>query len=160
MKIISTATKGNFKIMDESTEVSELVYASWFSGKASATIGEISFELKPKNIWASKIDIYKNSNIIGDITFNLKGHMVIQLSENNKEFSYIMKNNALWTLKFEVFDENEVLQFNLNSEGKWSKLKYDYQVEMDAFNNNIPLEELLIYCGYASNLYLALISAV
>ncbi|WP_348661552.1 aminotransferase [Croceibacter atlanticus] len=161
MKIISSSGKGNFKLIKNDDEVCELVYTNWFSEKAKAVLNGNNIEVKPKNIWTSKVDIFKNKSQIGDITFNLKGHMVIRLEkENGKEFNYLLKNKAKWKLRFEVFNESEAHQFSLNSVNKWTKLNYDYDVEMADYNSEFEIEELLIYCGYAANLYLAIISAV
>ena len=161
MKIISSSGKGNFKLKQEDKEICELVYNNWFSGKARTVINGNNIEIKPKNIWTSKVDIYKNETAIGDITFNLKGQMVIRLEKSDgTECNYVLKNMAKWKLKFEVLNESEKLQFSLNSVNNWSKLNYDYDVEMADFDTEFDIEELLVYCGYAANLYLALISAV
>lgn len=161
MKIISSSGKGNFKLTKNDKEICELVYNNWFSGKAKTVINGNNIEIKPKNIWTSKVDIYKNETNIGDITFNLKGQIVIRLENSNgAECNYVLKNMAKWKLKFEVLNESEKLQFSLNSVNNWSKLNYDYDVEMADFDEEIDIEELSVYCGYATNLYLAMISAV
>ncbi len=161
MKISSSSGKGNFKLTKDKEEICELIYNNWFSGKATTVLKGNKIEIKPKNIWTSSVEIHKNESKIGDITFNLKGQMVIRLSKpNGEEFNYVMKNKAKWTLKFDVFDESDVHQFSLNSVNKWTQLNYDYDIEMAAYNSNFDIEELLVYCGYAANLYLAIISAV
>ncbi len=161
MNIVSSSGKGNFKLTDRNKEICELVYNNWFSDKAKTVLNGNNIEIKPKNIWTSKVDIYKNNTNIGDITFNLKGQMIIQLEKSNgKECNYVLKNMANWKLKFEVYNESGTLQFSLNSVNNWSKLNYDYDIEMADFNSEFEIEELLVYCGYASNLYLAIISAV
>ncbi|MEQ8924303.1 MAG: hypothetical protein RLO81_00745 [Fulvivirga sp.] len=161
MKIVSSSGKGNFKLTDRNKEICELVYNNWFSDKAKTVLNGNNIEIKPKNIWTSKVDIYKNNTNIGDITFNLKGQMIIRLEKSNgTECNYVLKNMAKWKLKFEVYNESETLQFSLISVNNWSKLNYDYDIEMADFNSEFEIEELLVYCGYASNLYLAIISAV
>lgn len=161
MKIISSSGKGNFKLFENDEVICELKYKNWFSGKAETKISNSKIEIKPKNVWTSKVDIYKNEKSIGDITFNLKGYMVIRLENaNGIEFNYVLKNKAKWKLRFEVFNESKIHQFSLNSVNDWTKLNYDYDVEMAEYNLEFDIEELLIYCGYAANLYLAIISAV
>ena len=93
MKIISSSGKGNFKLIKNDDEVCELAYTNWFSEKAQTALNGNNIVIKPKNIWTSKVDIFKNESQIGDITFNLKGHMVIRLQKaNGKEFNYLLKN--------------------------------------------------------------------
>jgi len=160
MKIISSSGKGNFKLIKKDEEVCELVYKNWFSEKAKTSLNGNKIEIKPKNIWTSKVDIFKNESQIGDITFNLKGHMVIRLTKpDGNEFNYLLKNKGKWKLRFEVFNESEIHQFSLKSVNIWTKLNYDYDVEMADYNSEFEIEELLIYCGYAANLYLAIISS-
>lgn len=160
MKIVSSSGKGNFKLTENNKDICELVYKNWFSEQAKTILNGNLIEIKPKNIWTSRVDIYKDKTIIGDITFNLKGHMVIRLEkENGKEFNYLLKNKSKWKLRFEVFNESKIQQFSLKSVNNWTKLNYDYDVEMANYNSEFAIEELLIYCGYAANLYLAIIGA-
>lgn len=158
MKIISSSGKGNFKLIKNDEEICELVYKNWFSETAKTSLNGNNIEIKPKNIWTSRVDIFKNEIKIGDITFTLKGHMVIRLIKpNGKEFNYVLKNKAQWKLRFDVFDESGVHQFSLNSTNTWTKLNYDYDIEMKEYDSEFEIEELLLYCGYAANLYLAMI---
>ncbi|NNE13656.1 MAG: aminotransferase [Saprospiraceae bacterium] len=161
MKIESTSGKGNFRLIKNSQEVCELIYNNWFSDKAKTVLNGNNIEIKPKNIWTSKVDIYRNDKNIGDITFSLKGYMIIRL-QNSKgtELNFVMKNKAKWKLKFEIYNESDILQFALKSVNDWTKLNYDYDIEIANYDSEFQLEELLIYCGYAANLYLAIISAV
>ncbi|EIJ39103.1 MULTISPECIES: hypothetical protein [Galbibacter] len=160
MKIVSTSAKGNFNLIVQNNTITELKYSNWFSENATATLHSHTITLKPKNIWTSRINIFKNEEAIGDITFNLKGYIIIKLTNNEEEINYILKNNSLWKLKFEVFNASNELQFSLKSENKWTKLNYDYEIEEINFDQQTNFEELALYCGYAANLYLAIISAV
>ena len=161
MKIVSSSGKGNFKLTEKNVEICEVVYNNWFSEKAKTVLNGNNIEIKPKNIWTSKVDIYKNGKHIGDITFNLRGYMVVRVQNSaGTEFNYVLKNKAKWKLRFEVYDESDNLQFALKSVNNWTKLNYDYDIEMATYNSEFEMEELLVYCGYATNLYLAIISAV
>lgn len=161
MRIESTSKKGNFKLFKANKVICEVGYKNWFSGEAKSEWKNAIIEIKPKNIWTSKVDIYKNDSSIGDITFNLKGQMIIRLENpRGEELNYVLKNKGKLKPKFELFNEEEVLQFALNSRNNWNKLNYDYEIQIADFDNKFDLEELLICCGYATNLYLAIISAV
>jgi len=159
MKIISSSGKGNFKLIDNDEEICELVYDNWFSGKAKTNLNGNDISIEPKNIWTSKVEIYRDKSKIGDITFNLKGYMVISLKLNGEEFNYVLKNKGKLKLTFEVFNEAGMKQFSLDSVNNWTKLNYDYTIEIADYTSEFKIEELLIYCGYAANLYLAIISA-
>lgn len=160
MKIISSSAIGNFKLIDRDQEIYELEYNNLFSQKAKTEFNGNIIEIRPKSIWTSKASIYKNQKEIGDISMNLKGQIVIKLlTAKGNEFNFFMKNKGLWNPKFKVFNDAKVLQFSLNSANNWKKLNYDYTIEMAEFRSEFDFKELLIYCGYAANLYLALISA-
>lgn len=160
MKIVSTSGKGNFKLIKNDEEICELVYKNWFSEKAKTTLNDNNIEIKPKNIWTSRVDILKNEIKIGDITFNLKGHIVIKLiKSNDKEFNYLLKANSQRKLSFDILNESNVIQFSLNSKNTWTKLNYDYDIEIKDYDSEFELEEIIIYCGYAANLYLSIIGA-
>ncbi len=161
MKIVSSSAKGNFKLIAQEKEICELVYTNWFSEKAYTTLNGNQIEIKPKNIWTSKVDILKNGQIIGDITFSLKGYMVIRVAHAPKEESnYVLKNKGILKLRFELFDEGNTHQLTMNSLNNWSKLNYDYTIKTEDYTSTLPLEELAVYCGYAANLFLAIMSAV
>jgi len=161
MKIISSSGKGDFKLYEKDQEVYELDYTNWFTGRATALYKGNSIELKPKNIWTSKVAIFKNDREIGDITFTLKGHMIIRTEKQNREdCSYVLKNVGNWKLRFELYDEADVLLLTMTSINNWTKLNYDYDIEFAEATLEMDVQELLIYCGYAANLYLAYISAM
>lgn len=72
MKIISSSGKGNFKLIKNDDEVCELVYTNWFSEKAKAVLNGNNIEIKPKNIWTSKVDIFKNKARLETLPLILK----------------------------------------------------------------------------------------
>lgn len=161
MKIISSSGKGNFKLIDNDIEICELNYKNWFSGKASTFLHNNNIEIKPRNIWASKMVIFKNQQQYGEITFSLKGHMIIELiSDRGTKCRYILKNKGLFKPRFELYNAKQVLQLSMVQKNNWTKLNYDYLIELADGEKDINVEELLIFCGYASNLYQTIMSAV
>lgn len=160
MKIESVSAKGNFKLIDRETVIFELQYVHWFSGKAKTIYQYDTIEIKPKNFWTCKYFIYKNDKAIGDISFSLKGYMTIRLEiARGREVHYILKNIGTFKLQFELQNENKERLCLLTSINKWKKLNYDYTIERTAVSDPYDFNELLIYCGYAANLYLEMISA-
>ncbi len=161
MKIISSSGKGNFKLIDNDIEICELNYKNWFSGKASTYLQNNNIEIKPRNIWASKMEIFRNKEFYGEITFSLKGHMIIELkSENGAKQRYILKNKGLFKPKFELYNAKKVHQLTMVQKNNWTKINYDYLIEIADCDQDANIEELLIFCGYASNLYQTMMSAV
>ncbi|WP_167598203.1 aminotransferase [Leeuwenhoekiella sp. ZYFB001] len=160
LKLSSSSSKGDFKVLDGAKELCEVVYKNWFSSTAITNLKKSVIEIKPKNIWTSKVDLFKNDRNVGDITFNLKGQMVIRyINPDRTEVNYILKNVSGLKLKFEVYNAEKQLQFKLICTSKCHQLSYNYEVEPEAFDKQTDLEELLVYCGYAANLYISIISA-
>lgn len=158
MRIESSSGKGNFNLVNDGKVICELDYKNWFSGKASVVLRDDMIDTKPKSIWANKILLFKNERAIGEIDFNWKGHMIIRLNESKSTF--LLKAKGFWKLGFELFDASEELVFTMNAVNRWTKLKYDYEIEIVESIAPENMNELVLYSGYASNLYAALIAAV
>lgn len=159
-RIYCNSIKSDFKLLHDDKIVADVVYKNWLTGKAQATVNNSLIWLSPKNIWTSKIRIIKDDEEVGEITFTLRGTMVITLEVNGKEINYVLKNVSKLKLELNVYNDAEELQFTMKSKGKWNKLNYDYKIKMADFNNAVDLDELLVYCGYTANLYLAIISSL
>jgi len=139
----------------------ELKYQNWFSSKAYSKFEGNEIEIKPKNIWCSKFDIFKNKHDKGDIIFNWKGNIIIRIiNDEDKEYSYLLKSKGFWKQRFELINEKEDLIFILQPSINWRKLSYNYEIE--SISNELggkPLTELLIYCGFGANLYMIMMMA-
>ena len=89
-----------------------------------------------------------------------KGKMKIQF-ENQEGVKSIFSLNrtGVWKSDFTVLDENGNTILNFIANNNWRKLKTDYQIEILQSMKSDDIHELLLYCGYAINLHIALSSA-
>jgi len=161
MKINSTSGKGNFLIEKDNAKILELNYSNWFSSRAKTEYNGNKIEIKPKNIWCSKFDIFKNNQDEGDIIFNWKGNIIIRiLNEKNRELSFLLKAKGFWKQYFELTNENGELIFTLKPSINWKKLNYNYEIKnrSNIYENNLETE-LVIYSGFGANLYMTMMSA-
>lgn len=156
MKISSTSGKGNFILEKENNQILEVKYKNWFSSIAYSEFDGNTIEIKPKNIWCSKFDIFKNNQDKGDLIFNWKGDMIIRITrDENKEDSYLLVSKGLWKRRFELTNEKGDLIFILQPFINWKKLSYNYEIESILNESeDKSVTELLIYCGFAANLYM------
>lgn len=160
MNIVTKSHKGDFCLQHNGETLNQLNYTNWFTGKAKADFQKQQIEIYPKNIWQNKYYIYKNGDNAGSISVNWKGFFKICLNAlNGQEINYIFKPRGVWKLRFELYTEDESLLLTMHAINNWRKLNYDYQVESLGNTTLINETELLIYCGYAANQYLAMISA-
>lgn len=161
MKVKSTSGKGNFVIEKNDIEIVEVHYENWFSSVAKTTFEGQNIEIRPKNIWFSKFDIYKNGQDIGDIIFNWKGDMVLRLlNDANQEENFLLNAKGFWNSYFELKDEEEKVLYILRPSINWRKFSFDYDVE----NISTSLEskqttEILIYSVFSANLYMTMMTS-
>jgi len=162
-KIVSKSGKGNFSLCDEKKkELCKVTYDNMFSSKARTIINKDQFEIKARNIWWRKFDMFKNGIDIGDIVFNWRGHIIIRiLGNDNKEHHFLMKRKGFWKSRFELENENEQKVLTMYAGYNWSKWRYNFDIQVHQQLPSVILsEELLVYCAYAANLYLSQMSAV
>ena len=163
MKITSTSARGNFEIKgDSGKKLLELTYSNWFASKAETSFESNKIEIKLRNIWHSKFDILKNGVDNGDIGLDWKGNVNIKLkSVNGVEKQYLLKAIAFWKMGFELLDQNETKILALKQSFNWKRISYNYDIEIaDNQKVNPEILELVIYSGFAANLYVAMAMGV
>ncbi len=154
-KIISKGMRGNFEVLDaQDHAIVALEYEDWFSSKGTARIGSDLFSIKSRNIWWTNFDIFHNSEDIGDLTINWKGHVIIKMQEPNQlEKVFVLKTTGFWNYHFVLEDGDGQQILVLKPTLKWSKMSYDYAIYLhDASNMGISTERLLLLSGYSANL--------
>ncbi|MBB6325657.1 hypothetical protein FHS59_001272 [Algoriphagus iocasae] len=160
MNLISISGNGSFKLVDEHKEVVKLKYTNWFLGKAETYLDHQKIEIKPKGLFNSSADIKRHGRKIGDISMSWKGKMKIQFeNQEGVKFIFSLNRTGVWKSDFTVKDDkgNPVLNFIANR--NWRKIKTDYQIDILQSLESVDIHELLLYCGYAINLHIALSSA-
>ncbi len=155
MKIESTAARGNFKILNGNECLLEVTYANWFASKAETTFKNTKLEIKPKNIWQSKFSILKNDIPAGSITFNWKGHIIINtLDQEHLKTQYVLRAKGFWHMGFELLDAQEHQLLFLKPNLSWRKVNYNYEIQDCNQELSDSLIELLVYAGFSANLYM------
>ena len=51
LKLSSSSSKGDFKVLEGTRVICEVVYKNWFSSKATTNLNQAVLEIQPKNIW-------------------------------------------------------------------------------------------------------------
>lgn len=67
---------------------------------------------------------------------------------------YEFRSKGVFKRRFELSDEGNNLILILRPKFVWRKFSYDYEVETVQVLEEEGLVELLIYCGYAANVYM------
>ncbi|HYF02975.1 MAG TPA: hypothetical protein VEC36_06335 [Patescibacteria group bacterium] len=159
-KITSKNAKGAFDLLKDGRNVTSFEYENWFSSHGSAVLKSGNFEIRPKNMWHSSFDIIDSGADIGDITMNWRGHIIIPIKTKKAEKTYILKTTGFWNFSFVLIDDEEREVLRMRPEIKWTKMYYDYTIEVyDETLSVIELEKLLVVCGYSTNLYMNMMAA-
>ncbi len=154
---IKSITSG-FEIFDEKgTLLTTFQYESLFSNNGKAELPARRLAIKPKNIWASKFDIFMNGVDKGDVVFNWKGQIIIRIDYDGREKIFLLKGRGLMNHHFILEDEMGIVTMAFMPRFNWSSFRYEYQVEVEP-NQESPLE-LLISCQFAINLYMTMSTA-
>ena len=157
MKIESTSGKGNFQIVKGNFALTELKFKNWFSKNAATRYKGVNIELKSQNFWQTQFDILKNGMNCGSMKYHWKGNISIQLTDElgYVEGNYMFRSKGIFKRQFELSDEYGNLILILKPKFIFRKFSYDYEVEtIKTFDEEEDLVEMLIYCGYAANLYM------
>jgi len=158
-QIDSTSGKGNFTVRKEGKEVITVDYQGWFSSKASATLNGSSLEIRPRNIWQSNFDILIDGVDHGDIIFNWKGNVIIRKANvrTESEDEFMLRSKGFWKQHFELLDHSDRVYLRMFPKFNWKTFTYSYAVEQgDHDLSDEQITEMLIYCGFGANLYMAM----
>ena len=149
-KIESVSKKGDFAFKDaENKEVFKLVYDNWFTSTGRAIINKQSYSIESKNIWQHEFIFKKGEEKIGSMSFNFKGNAILNIEGEY----YILKFKGLLNRRFELLDGKDNVLMVLKPNIKWSKLRYEYDVETsDSLGEKEELINLFLFASYAANI--------
>ncbi len=154
MKI--TSKKRNLIIESNGDKIIEIQYKNRISNKVKTEFNGQTIEIKPKSIWSSELEIFKNNEKIGNITFKWNGNAIIRVLNNkSKEIIFSLKSKGFWSSYFELKNEERELILGIKPSFKWEKLNYDFEIKniQNLYNENTIIE-LLIYSAIVCRRYM------
>lgn len=160
----NSANTKNFSLISDNKEVGELLYKKWYSFEAEIVLtnGQ-QYQLESKGFWDSKIELKQGDEVLLDIKMGWKG-IVIKNYFDKKEKHFLLKQKGLLGNKFVLIDENEEPFMVAESNFKWNKLNFDYQIEtnrsFDFFTDNDNKNLLLLTVLHCINYYITIMIAV
>jgi hypothetical protein len=150
-RIISKGGVGEFSVLDAAGDhVTVFSYKGWFSSTGSASTERGRITIKSKDDWQTSFIIQRSRKHIGDIVFNWRGNIVIALKDSHDtvcQFLLEDLGHSKWLLK----DAKSHVVLSMQLQSHWSKKSNEYQVELKR-KPSVYVDELLIACGYATNL--------
>jgi hypothetical protein len=159
-KIISKGGVGEFSIVDSKGDyLTVFSYKKWFSSNGSAPTKRGKVSIKTQGGWETGFTIYRDKLRIGEIVFNWKGNIVIALKNKDSRIQKFMLKHIGKKSKWVLEGENEHELLSMQSDTHWARVNHEYNVLV---KENIPVDitELLIACGYGTNLNMSMIAAL
>lgn len=150
-RIISEGGVGEFSILNAAGDhVTVFSYRGWFSSTGSASTERGRVTIKARDKWQTSFVIQRSRKNIGEIIFNWRGNIVITLTDsNNSTCQFLLEDSgdSKWVLK----DQKGHQVLSMLMQSHWSKKNTEYQVKVKR-KTLVYMDELLIACGYATNL--------
>lgn len=144
-----------FQLSDGEDFLGKVAYKKLFSYDAEIILTNTeSYAVESRGFFGTHIVVSKNGMDIADLRMNLKGQIVISMS-NGEEF--LFKNTTVFSNQFAIENKAEEKIIQYKPALNWSKFNYNYSITHDLKSENT----LLILIGlYAANYYFAVMSGL
>jgi hypothetical protein len=158
--ILSKGGIGEFQIMNAPGNfLTVFSYRNWFSSNGSAPTPNGLIEIRSKDHWQTHFNILRDGHEIGDILFNWKGNIVITLESKMKGPEKFLLTDTGKHSDWTVNNEQDQVILIMHSDTHWSKVSYRFDVTVK-IHPGVDILELLIACGYGTNLNMSMISGL
>jgi hypothetical protein len=150
----------NFRLTFENKTIGELIYKKWYSFNAEILLSDgAKYQLEPKGFWDSEIELKDETKTLLEFKMGWKG-IIIKTFFDNKEDTYLLKLNGLLSSKFVLIDSDKNELIVAETDFKWKKLNYDYNIETTQnFDNFDKKELLLLTILHGINYYMSIIAS-
>jgi hypothetical protein len=135
----------NFRLTFENQTIGELIYKKWYSFNAEILLSDgAKYQLEPKGFWDSEIELKDETKTLLEF----------------KEDTYLLKLNGLLSSKFVLIDSDKNELIVAETDFKWKKLNFDYNIETTQnFDNFDKKELLLLTILHGINYYMSIIAS-
>ncbi len=140
----------HFELFDENgNSLGKLDYRNFISANADITLsnGDI-YHVAHKGMFGTTIEIEHNDNVIGTVTFNWKGQIIISFTDTR---NYVFKGSGFWHHHYILLDEAGNELAIIHPDFEWSKLSHTYEIELHPEHkdkvNDVFLPLILTYCA-------------
>ncbi|MBS1592588.1 MAG: hypothetical protein JST07_10840 [Bacteroidetes bacterium] len=150
----------NFSLTFDNEKIGELVYKKWYSFSAEILINDCKkYQLEPKGLWDSKIELKDGNEILLEFKMGWKG-IVIKTHFDNEEKHFLLKLKGLLSNKFILLDDDNGELVVVETDFKWSKLRFAYNIETTKIFDNLKNKEIfLLTILHCINYYITIIVA-
>lgn len=157
------STKSYVFTLTQNTEpIGSLIYQSWFSFKAKINLtGKDSFDVKPKGIWGTTIEVKQQESLQLNLKMNWKGEIIVDQKVSDLERHFVFKQRSLLQNTFVLLDrENQELVI-VEPNFDWTHWRLEYQLTTsERFEELTQKELLLLTIVHCANYYLTLMTTM
>ncbi len=156
INITLTSNRGDFILYEDQEPILTMKRSGWFSAASEMAYLDNLIEIKPRNIWWRKFDIFENGRIVGELLIPSRGKMEINIEgANYKRFHFLLRKKGFWNSRFELYKDRKDLLLTLHAKFNWSRLNFDFNVEIFEWQEeDLDIYELLAYCAYGASNYM------
>jgi hypothetical protein len=158
MKVEYSDSKEYILKSDDGAFLGNLVFENWMKSKASITtqFGDF-FDIAAKGFWGTSIAVSKGDSDFAELKLSWKGHIVINLVNNEEELDYILKLSSIWKSKYSLQNRSGNDLMMITAEFRWNG-NYDFKIEVNPdFANDV--DETLILMSAYGVIYLIMMGA-
>lgn len=140
----------SFILTSANIKIGELLYNKWYDSNAKIIISNgDKFQLKPKGIWNSKVELKDDKKTILDFKLSWNG-ILIKTYFNELEEKFLLRIKGVSRNKFILTDTNKRELLVAEMDTKLNNLNYNYNIntteEFENFENKDILVLALLHC--------------
>lgn len=150
----------NFSLTFNDQPLGELIYKKWYSFNAEILLASgKKYQLEPQGFWNSKIELKDETKTLLEFKMGWNG-IIIDTFFDNKEQTYLLKLNSLLSSKFILIDTEKNELMVAETDFKWNKLNYDYNIETaPSFEDFDKKELVLLTILHCINYYMTIVAS-
>ncbi|RZK46212.1 MAG: hypothetical protein EOO87_23930 [Pedobacter sp.] len=150
----------NFSLTFNNQPLGELIYKKWYSFNAEILLSNgKKYQLEPQGFWNSKIELKDETKTLLEFKMGWKGIM-IKTMFSEKEETFLLTLKGLLSNKFVLLDTNKEELMVAETDFKWNKLNYNYNIETaPSFEDFDKKELILLTILHCINYYMTIVAS-
>lgn len=148
--IANSTNSLTFHLTSDIEKIGELIYEKWYASNAEIKMSNgVKFQLKPKGIWNSKIELKDGEKTILEFKLGWNGVLINTFFNENEE-SYSLCAKGFSSNKFILTDSDKKELLVAEMDTKWNNPNYKYSIkttnEFESFTDKDVLILALLHC--------------
>ena len=143
----------------EGIDIGTLHYG-YFSSIATATFQGEQIKIKNKSFFQQNYQVTVNGVVNATITsgrwFKTE-YLIVWGTMDRIQHTFELKSKGMFSSAFVLLDANGSIVCDITKKSSWFKASYLFNVDTSALGSDVPIEQLLMICGFVMQEYFKLI---